>query len=104
MDVGPALQSSDLVDQPRDLPRARGGRVEGSADGKRSHALQDLPEEEGGVFAAIRQVLQTREPCRLEYRLPGPSGPDERWFEALVTVMVRDGAPVQMLGMCRNVT
>src|SRR5262249_48116379 len=79
-------------------------RAEGSTDGTLSLAPQDLPPEEGGLFAAIRQVLQTREPCRLEYRLPGPSGPDERWFEALVTVMVRDGAPVQMLGICRNVT
>src|SRR5262249_13403333 len=70
------------------------GRAEGSTDGTLSLAPQDLPPEEGGLFAAIRQVLQTREPCRLEYRLPGPSGPDERWFEALVTVMVRDGAPV----------
>ena len=57
-----------------------------------------------GVLAAIHRTLQTREPCRLEYRLPGPSEREERWFEALVTVIVQDGAAVQMLGMCRDVT
>jgi len=55
-------------------------------------------------LAAIRKSLQTREPCRLEYRLPAPPGRDERWFEALVTVIAEDGTVVQMLGMCRDVT
>jgi len=40
----------------------------------------------------------------LEYRLPGPPEREERWFEALVTVIVEDGKAVQMLGMCRDVT
>src|SRR4029078_3026814 len=48
--------------------------------------------------------LQTREPCRLEDRLPGRSEREERWFEALVTLIVENGAAVQMLGMCRDVT
>src|SRR4029078_2785247 len=48
--------------------------------------------------------LQTREPCRLEDRLPGRSEREERWFEALVTLIVENGASVQMLGMCRDVT
>ena len=48
--------------------------------------------------------LRTLAPCRLEYRLPGRSDREERWFEALVTVIFQDGAAVQMLGMCRDVT
>jgi two-component sensor histidine kinase len=41
---------------------------------------------------------------RFDPRSMRPSGRDERWFEALVTVIVQDGAAVQMLGMCRDVT
>ncbi len=81
------------------------GLPENSIDGSLSIVPQDFPSRDAaGVFAAIHKTLQTREPCRLEYRLPGPSGRDERWFEALVTVIVQDGAAVQMLGMCRDVT
>jgi two-component sensor histidine kinase len=81
------------------------GRTESCADGSLSISPQELPEQDGtGVFAAIRKVLQTFEPLRLEYRLPGRSERDERWFEALVTVLVADGAAVQLLGMCRDVT
>ena len=64
---------------------------------------QDLPAQEG-PFAAISHALTTRQPCRVEYRLPGSSGRDERWFEVSVTVLVKDGTAVQLLGMCREVT
>ena len=81
------------------------GIPENSIDGSLSIVPQDFPSQDtAGVFAAIHKTLQTREPCRLEYRLPGPPDRDERWFEALVTVIVQDGAAVQMLGMCRDVT
>jgi PAS domain S-box-containing protein len=81
------------------------GRPEGTLDGIVSIAPADFaPRDATGVLAAIAKSLQTREPCRLEYRLPGRSERDERWFEALVTVIVEDGALVQMLGMCRDVT
>jgi PAS domain S-box-containing protein len=85
------------------------GRPDASQDGIQDGTLsivpQDLPSQDGaGVLAAIRQCLQTHEPCRLEYRLPARVGRDERWFEALVTVVVADGTPLQLLGMCRDVT
>jgi len=77
----------------------------GSLDGTLSIVPQDFPSQEAaGVLAAIQQTLQTRTPSRLEYRLPSGSGQEERWFEAVVTVIVQDGAAVQMLGMCRDVT
>jgi PAS domain S-box-containing protein len=89
--------STDLVDFH--------GRTEDSTDGSLSIAPQDLPEHDGaGVLAAIHQTLQTLEPARMEYRLTGRSERDERWFEALVTVLVEDGEAVQLLGMCRDVT
>jgi PAS domain S-box-containing protein len=81
------------------------GLSDHSLDGSLSIVPQDFPSQDvAGVLAAIHRTLQTREPCRLEYRLPGPSEREERWFEALVTVIVQDGAAVQMLGMCRDVT
>jgi PAS domain S-box-containing protein len=81
------------------------GRPEGTLDGTVSIAPSDFaPQDTTGVLAAIAKSLQTREPCRLEYRLPGRSEREERWFEASVTVMIEDGAIVQMLGMCRDVT
>jgi two-component sensor histidine kinase len=64
---------------------------------------QDLPAQEG-LLAAISNALNTHQPCRVEYRLPGSSGRDERWFEASAAVLVKDGTAVQMLGMCREVT
>jgi len=79
----------------------RGEMLEGTF----SIAPEDLKSQDmTGVLAAIGKALQTREPYRVEYRLPGPSEREERWFEASVTVVVQDGEAVQLLGMCRDVT
>src|SRR5262249_58603656 len=81
------------------------GPPEGTLEGTLSIAPQDLEAPDAtGVLAAICKTLQTHAPCRLEYRLPGRSEREERWFETSVTVIVRDGAAVRMLGMCRDVT
>lgn len=81
------------------------GRPESAFDGKLSVAPEDLaPQHPTGVLAAIAKSLHTREPCRLEYPVPGRSEREQRWFEALVAVIVADGAIVQMLGMCRDVS
>jgi len=79
------------------------GPSENKLDGVFSLVPQDLPAPEGPL-AAISNALNTGQPCRVEYRLPGSSGRDERWFEASATVLVKDGAAVQLLGMCREVT
>jgi PAS domain S-box-containing protein len=74
-------------------------------DGTFSVVPQDLPSPEGaGLFAAILRTLENKEPYRVEYRLPGRAGRDERWFEASATVIQEDGKAVQLLGMCRDVT
>jgi PAS domain S-box-containing protein len=81
------------------------GRREETFEGTFSIAAEDLKSQDAtGVLAAIGKTLQTHEPCRVEYRLPGPSEREERWFEASVTVITQDGAAVQLLGMCRDVT
>jgi PAS domain S-box-containing protein len=79
------------------------GRAEHGPDGALSISPQDVPPDATGALAAIHHALQTHEPHRLEYRLPGGSD-DECWFEASVTVMVEDGTAVHMLGVCRDIT
>jgi PAS domain S-box-containing protein len=81
------------------------GTAGGPLGGTLVIAPQELPTQDGtGVLAAIHKCLETHEPSRLEYRVPAGPEHDERWLEASVTVLVEDGAAVQVLGMCRDVT
>jgi PAS domain S-box-containing protein len=81
------------------------GLPERTLGGTFSIVPQDLPPQEGaGLLTAIRKTLETNEPYRVEYRLPGRAGRDERWLEASATVIQEDGKAVQLLGMCRDVT
>jgi PAS domain S-box-containing protein len=81
------------------------GHQADSPAGEFALAPQDIPAQEGpGLLEAIRQALLSNKPCRMEYRLPTPPDRPERWFEASVTVMVEDGAAVQVMGICRDVT
>jgi PAS domain S-box-containing protein len=81
------------------------GSPEGNPGGTLVIAPAELPSQDAtGVLAATRKCLETREPYRLEYRVPAGPEDDERWFEASVTAIVEDGAAVQVLGMCRDVT
>jgi two-component sensor histidine kinase len=81
------------------------GEPKGKLDGTFSIVPQDLPaREDTGLLAAIRKTLETNEPFRVEYRLPGRAGRDERWFEASATIIQENGQAVQLLGMCRDVT
>jgi PAS domain S-box-containing protein len=61
-------------------------------------------QESTGLLAAIRKTLDANGPYRVEYRLPGPSGREERWLEASATVIEQDGKAVQLLGVCRDIT
>ncbi len=81
------------------------GPAERELDGALAMQPGDIPAQEDASFlAAIRQSLETRKPCRMEYRVPGQAGRDARWFEASATVIIQDGAVVQLLGMCRDIT
>ncbi|HEY1364671.1 MAG TPA: GAF domain-containing protein [Xanthobacteraceae bacterium] len=87
-----------------DLKDVHGYR-EGSPWGTFSLAPDDIPAGGGaGLLGAMRETLQTLSPLRIEYRLPTPSGLDERWLETTITVIVDGGLPAQMLGMCREIT
>ena len=81
------------------------GVPDGHAGGTFSMAPGDLPAANAvGPLAAIHKALESREPCRLEYRVAAPDGRGERWFEASATVVMEGGAAVQLLGMCRDIT
>jgi len=55
------------------------GRREETFEGTLSIAPEDLKSQDStGAFAAIGKTLQTHEPCRVEYRLPGPSEREEQ--------------------------
>ena len=62
------------------------------------------PEDRAGVIAAIKESLRSRQPYRTLYRLPPRPGQDERWIEALGSVVVEGGEAVRMVGICRDVT
>jgi two-component sensor histidine kinase len=84
--------------------KLEGAVAQNSVDGAVISPKDTAAEGGRGVMAAIQNTLQTREPCRLEYRLPGMSGREERWVEATVAVVIENDAPVQVLGVCRDVS
>lgn len=62
------------------------------------------PEDRGAVIAAMQEALRTGTPRRVQYRLLPKPGADERWLETLATVVVENGVPVKLLGICRDVS
>lgn len=78
---------------------------EGSLDSSKMPLESDVhPEDRPAVIAAMREVLLTRNPRRVQYRLAPKLGVEERWVETLATVVVEDGEPVKLVGLCREVT
>jgi two-component sensor histidine kinase len=79
------------------------GPAKSGLDGTISFAAEDIPpQNKPGVLAAIRECLRTGKSYRLEYQVQPEY--DERWFEVLATPIVRDDVPVQVLGMCQDIT
>ncbi len=62
------------------------------------------PDDRPAVVAALREALQTRTPRRVQYRLLPTLNAEERWMETLATVLVEDGVPTKLIGLCRDVT
>ena len=52
----------------------------------------------------MQEALRTGTPRRVQYRLLPKPGADERWLETLATVVVENGVPVKLLGICRDVS
>jgi PAS domain S-box-containing protein len=62
------------------------------------------PDDGPAVTAAMQEAVRTRTPRRVQYRLLTKPGADERWIETLAAVVTKDGVPVKLLGLCRDVT
>src|SRR5436305_6475921 len=61
---------------------------------------EDQPE----VISAIQESLRSRKPYQMLYRLAPQHGQEERWVEAMASVIERDGEVVRLVGICRDVT
>lgn len=63
------------------------------------------PEDQPEVMAAIQESLRDGKPYHVHYRLAPRSDTDDRWFEAVASVVNgADGKPAHLLGICRDVT
>jgi two-component sensor histidine kinase len=62
------------------------------------------PDDRPAVVAALREAVGTRTARRVQYRLSPAAGAEERWMETLAAVVVENGEPVKLIGLCRDVT
>src|SRR5947209_9077125 len=61
---------------------------------------EDQPE----VLAALQESVRTGKPYHVHYRLAPQDDKDERWVEAMASIVQENGVTVRMLGTCRDVT
>ncbi|MPZ58812.1 MAG: PAS domain-containing protein [Rhizobiales bacterium] len=77
----------------------------GSFEGTLSFFESDIhPDDRPMVVAAIRESLATGRPYSVTYRLPARPDLDERWISSSGTVIIANGAPQKLFGVCRDVT
>lgn len=75
-----------------------------SFDGTFASFENDIhPEDRASVLASIQETVRNQTPHRVLYRLPPRPDQDERWIEAVGTVMVEEGE-MRLVGTCRDVT
>jgi PAS domain S-box-containing protein len=81
------------------------GLEPGTFDGTYSFFERDIHEEDRGkVRDAINGALRTGEPYWVRYRVAPRPDRQELWIEAVGKVIMRDGKPAQMIGLCQDVT
>jgi PAS domain S-box-containing protein len=81
------------------------GLPPGSFNGTSEFFQNDIhPNDRATVRAAIDEALRTGRPYSIRYRLPEPRRGEERWIQAMGAVFYKDKAPVEMLGICQDVT
>jgi PAS domain S-box-containing protein len=56
------------------------------------------------VKASLTAALRSHEPYRVRYRTPARDGREDCWLEASGAVVLKDGTPECMLGLCRDIT
>ncbi|MEJ0075282.1 MAG: GAF domain-containing protein [Alphaproteobacteria bacterium] len=61
-------------------------------------------EDQREVIAAVQESLRSRKPYHALYRLAARDGHEERWIEAMASVIEQDGEAARLVGTCRDVT
>jgi PAS domain S-box-containing protein len=61
---------------------------------------EDQPE----VISAIQESRRSRKPYQMLYRLAPQEGQEQRWVEAMASVIEHNGEVVRLVGICRDVT
>jgi len=61
-------------------------------------------EDQTEVMAAVQESLRSRKPYQMLYRLAPQEGHEDRWIEAMASVVEQDGTAVRLVGICRDVT
>ncbi len=81
------------------------GLTAGSFDGTFAGFQRDIhPEDQPEITAAIQETLRTGKPYHVHYRLAPQDDKEERWVEAIASVVQEGGVPVRLIGTCREVT
>jgi PAS domain S-box-containing protein len=62
------------------------------------------PEDQPHVLAALQESRRSGKPYQSLYRLTPREGEDDRWVEAMASVVQHEGEPTRMLGICRDIT
>jgi PAS domain S-box-containing protein len=77
----------------------------GSFEGTFSSLQRDIhPDDQAEVDGAIQESLRGHKPYHVQYRLAPRPEREDRWVEAVGTVVVEDGKPAHLRGVCRDVT
>ncbi len=80
------------------------GHPSAAHDGSFSFSANDLGSHgQSGIIAAIQETFRTHKPSRVEFRLAADAD-GERWLEVSTSVILKDGAPGQLLGVCQDIT
>jgi PAS domain S-box-containing protein len=61
-------------------------------------------EDQSEVIAAVQESLRSRKPYQMLYRLAPQDGDEERWIEAMASVIEENGDATRLVGICRDVT
>ena len=62
------------------------------------------PEDQPEVMSAVQETLRSGKPYHVHYRLAPRADDEDRWVEAIASVVHEGGEPVRLLGICRDVT
>ena len=95
---------SNAVEWSPTLERIHGFEA-GSFNGTFSGFQGDIhPEDQQEVLAAVQESVRTGKPYHVQYRLAPRDDRQERWVEAVASVVQHNGVTTRLLGVCRDVT